>query len=407
MRRERAFRCLMMLMAMPFLFPSAPRAEARLAISPDTTVTSYQLFTVEIGVNDEIDSLMGYDVTVEFDDSYLEVVGVDEGWLPGGSGSGTFFRWMNPGCGCDSVFVNGSILGDVVDGPGTLFTITFRALRHGVTAVGVRRSDLRSGVNEKLPHGVDDAVVTIEPPGSLMILPAETDAYVFTQFQLEIAVNDEIDSLMGYDITVDFDASHLQVLNVEEGSLPGGSGFGTFFRWMNPGCGCDSVFVNGSILGHVVDGPGTLFTITFRAISVGTTAVTIRRSDLRNGVNERLLHTRRNAVAVIDYPPTGSDLPVAQGGELSNYPNPFNPSTMLTLRLPGCGADFDSEVRLDIYSVSGERVRALHAGPLSGGAGEFVWDGKNDRGVAVPSGVYIGAATTEYGLFKTKMIVVR
>jgi hypothetical protein len=408
MRKKLTILCIAAIL-IPWLSPSTASAQRCLSILPDTSVvTTGAQFSLDVVVNDDVDSLMGWDVAVGFDPSYLEIVGVAEGSLPEGSGLDTFFRWLNPGCGCDSVLVNGSLLGDTVDGPGTLFTITFRALRVGTTAVGIVKSDLRNGVNEKLTHDVAGAAVTIEPPGSLFILPVSTDTHVFEQFQVEIAVNDEIDSLMGYDITIDFDDSHLQVLNVEEGSLPEESGFNTFFQWMNPGCGCDSAFVNGSILGDVVDGPGTLFTITFRAISVGTTTITIRRSDLRNGVNEKLAHSRRDAVVAIEYPPTGADSPAFGAGRLVNYPNPFNPSTTIALWLGADGASSAGrDVTLEIYSVAGLRVRTLFAGALPPGKNEMLWDGKDDRGAVVAAGVYIGVARTEIGVFKNKMVVVR
>lgn len=407
MRRKQTIPCLMMILA-PFLFPSGLQAEGLVSILPDATVAVlHQQFQVEIAVNDEIDSLMGYNVTVEFDDTYLEIVDVQEGALPANSGFSTFFRWMNPACDCDSVSVNGSILGNTVDGPGTLFTITFRAVRLGTTTVGIRESDLRNGVNEQLTHGVEDAVVLIEPPGSLVVQPAATETCVYTEFQLEIAVNDEINSLMGYNITVDFDYAHLRVLKVEQGALAENSGFNTFFRWMNPAYACDSVFVNGSILGNTVDGPGTLFTITFRAINVGTTTVGIRRSDLRNGFNESLAHSRRDAVVIIDYP-TDADTPALRSEMLVNYPNPFNPSTTLALRLSDDGVlTMERDVTLEIYAVSGHKVRTLFAGALPAGNIEVPWDGKDDGGTAVAAGVYFAVARTATCTLKRKIVLVR
>jgi len=394
-----------MMATVALLCPSGPRAEGRLAIVPDTTITIDHQFQVRIVVNDEIESLMGYDVTVSFDDSSLEIVAVEEGALPANSGFGTFFRWMNPGCGCDSAFVIGSILGETVDGPGALFTITFRAIRTGTTTIGVRRSDLRNGTNESLSHVVEDAIVFIEPPPSLLVLPAETNTAVFHEFQIEIAANEAIDGLMGYDVTVDFDDSYLEVLAVEEGALPANSGFGTFFRWMNPGCGCDSVYVNGAILGNTVDGPGALFTITFRAIRAGTTTIGIRRSDLRNGANERLLHFRHDAQVLIEYPATGADFPTPPSGALVNYPNPFNPSTMIALSMPRAAPG--ANVELAVYSASGRRVRSLFSGFLEGNRGVFVWDGKDDAGRTVAAGFYVVAARSGEMVLQRKMILIR
>lgn len=67
-----------------------------------------------------------------------------------------------------------------------------------------------------------------------------------------------------------------------------------------------------------------------------------------------------------------------------NYPNPFNPTTTIELALPQ-----DSEVQLVIYDISGRRVRTLVQAVLPGGFHEIVWDGRNDAGQPVSSGVYL------------------
>jgi hypothetical protein len=240
--------------------------------------------------------------------------------------------------------------------------------------------------------------------GRLAIVP-DTTITIDHQFQVRIVVNDEIESLMGYDVTVSFDDSSLEIVAVEEGALPANSGFGTFFRWMNPGCGCDSVFVNGAILGNTVDGPGALFTITFRAIRAGTTTIGIRRSDLRNGTNERLLHFRHDAQVLIEYPATGADFPTPPSGALVNYPNPFNPSTMIALSMPRAAPG--ANVELAVYSASGRRVRSLFSGFLEGNRGVFVWDGKDDAGRTVAAGFYVVAARSGEMVLQRKMILIR
>ena len=156
--------CIAMIL-IPFLQPSAAPAQRCISVLPDTKVVTIGMqFTLDVTVNDSVDSLMGYDVAVGFDRSYLEVVRVDEGSLPATSGYATFFRWLNEACSCDSILVNGSILGNTVDGPGTLFTITFKALKLGKANVAILRSDLRNDVNQQLAHCSEDALVIIEPP---------------------------------------------------------------------------------------------------------------------------------------------------------------------------------------------------------------------------------------------------
>jgi hypothetical protein len=70
--------------------------------------------------------------------------------------------------------------------------------------------------------------------------------------------------------------------------------------------------------------------------------------------------------------------------ELSqNYPNPFNPTTQIDFMLP------KSEiVKLFIYDVAGSKIRKLANGPRNMGHNTVTWDGRNDQGFEVPSGVY-------------------
>nr|NIW48209.1 T9SS type A sorting domain-containing protein [Gammaproteobacteria bacterium]NIX02580.1 T9SS type A sorting domain-containing protein [Phycisphaerae bacterium] len=66
-----------------------------------------------------------------------------------------------------------------------------------------------------------------------------------------------------------------------------------------------------------------------------------------------------------------------------NYPNPFNSETILPLQLTQPG-----EVQITIYNILGEEVIKLHHGPLTAGSHELRWQGKDARGVTVPSGLY-------------------
>jgi hypothetical protein len=66
-----------------------------------------------------------------------------------------------------------------------------------------------------------------------------------------------------------------------------------------------------------------------------------------------------------------------------NYPNPFNPQTKLEFTLSkGC------HVRLDIYNILGERIRALVDEHQTAGYKTVSWDGKDYNGNEVPTGVY-------------------
>lgn len=67
-----------------------------------------------------------------------------------------------------------------------------------------------------------------------------------------------------------------------------------------------------------------------------------------------------------------------------NYPNPFNPSTTIKFALPK-----DAMVILKVYDVLGREVRTLVNERVSAGFQQVVWDGRNEFGAQVASGMYI------------------
>ena len=66
-----------------------------------------------------------------------------------------------------------------------------------------------------------------------------------------------------------------------------------------------------------------------------------------------------------------------------NYPNPFNPETTIRFDLPQAGP-----VSLNIYNVTGQLVRELTDGQRQAGTYEIRWNGRNEQGHLVPSGIY-------------------
>jgi trimeric autotransporter adhesin len=67
----------------------------------------------------------------------------------------------------------------------------------------------------------------------------------------------------------------------------------------------------------------------------------------------------------------------------ANYPNPFNPTTTIRYHLPE-----SASVSLTIYDMTGRRVRQLVSGTLDAGIHTASWDGSNESGALVASGVY-------------------
>lgn len=66
-----------------------------------------------------------------------------------------------------------------------------------------------------------------------------------------------------------------------------------------------------------------------------------------------------------------------------NFPNPFNPETVIKFNLPQASA-----VTLKVYNILGQMVNTLVDEPLDAGSHSVMWDGKNAQGRDVASGVY-------------------
>lgn len=76
-------------------------------------------------------------------------------------------------------------------------------------------------------------------------------------------------------------------------------------------------------------------------------------------------------------PPSGAEL------ALRAWPNPFNPVTTISYRLPAAG-----RLTLEIFNLRGERVRVLLDEDVTAGDGAAIWDGTSAGGEPMPSGVY-------------------
>jgi photosystem II stability/assembly factor-like uncharacterized protein len=109
------------------------------------------------------------------------------------------------------------------------------------------------------------------------------------------------------------------------------------------------------------------------------------------------LEIQPDAVAAPDTPPAARAATLAQ-----NAPNPFNPMTTIRFSLPARG-----DVRLQVFDVRGRLVRTLVDGARLAGAHEVTWDGRDDRGAGVASGVYLYQLQTDAEMLQRRMLLVK
>ena len=85
-----------------------------------------------------------------------------------------------------------------------------------------------------------------------------------------------------------------------------------------------------------------------------------------------------------------------------NYPNPFNPETEIAFSLGAAG-----HVRLEVFNLLGQRVAMLVDGERSQGINVVHWDGRDDRGTSVPTGIYFYRLTQQGQSQVRKMVLLK
>ncbi|MDM7925110.1 MAG: FISUMP domain-containing protein [bacterium] len=96
----------------------------------------------------------------------------------------------------------------------------------------------------------------------------------------------------------------------------------------------------------------------------------------------------------------GSGAPGAFGLS-QNFPNPFNPSTVIAYQLSR-----PADIRIDVHDLLGRRVKTLLSGFRSETEGQVVWNATDASGRCVPAGVYIYSLTAEGKSVSRKMLLI-
>ena len=89
-------------------------------------------------------------------------------------------------------------------------------------------------------------------------------------------------------------------------------------------------------------------------------------------------------------------------GLTKNYPNPFNPNTMIKYDLVK-----DLHVRITIYDLLGNTIKNLFEGNQLSGSNSIQWDGTNNNGYGVSSGTYVYQIKADNIIYTGKMVLIK
>jgi hypothetical protein len=216
-------------------------------------------------------------------------------------------------------------------------------------------------------------------------------------------------------------------ITVEPSSQPGEweyPGYWQVIRWLNIGptsavtiAAFDARWSNGVITlsWTIVDADGLQGFNVYRATGVDGPLARINDTLIPTGQmgewqdrRVRPATTYRYRLGAVDtdgefLSPTVSVVTPAANTELyQNVPNPFNPTTTISFYLPA-----NERVTLVLYDVGGRMVRRLVDGVVGFGQTDVTWDGANDRGEKVGSGVYFYRLTAGRNVITKKLTLLK
>ena len=198
------------------------------------------------------------------------------------------------------------------------------------------------------------------------------------EIKLRVSLN-EAQQLKGYGFVLHFDPTKYEFVSAQEvdgNLLNTGTGQSTLFLASDKTPGQIAV---GSMKvdGEGANGTGELVEFTFRTqdppLSTDFQILDGVLVDLTGSIDAI------NNIEIGNLKPVPTDYSLEQ-----NLPNPFNPSTTIKYQLPNSG-----EASLVIYNLLGQQVRTLLKETMDAGFHSVVWDGKDELGKQVASGVYI------------------
>ena len=137
-----------------------------------------------------------------------------------------------------------------------------------------------------------------------------------------------------------------------------------------------------------VKGEGRLLSVRFRAIANGQVRIVFRNFRAGNTAGKTIPSTLPEITIIVGNTPASPVLLPHETALLPNYPNPSNPETWIPYALAAA-----AHVTLHIYAANGVLVRTLDLGHQPAGIYQYrsraaYWDGKNELGESVASGVY-------------------
>ncbi len=330
------------------------------AVSTDTTsVRVGDAFTVHVNA-EKVTDLAGWQFDLTFDPTILEAVEVKEGgFLKKGSGTTFFQKGTIDNAAGEITDVSSALISKSGGtGTGTLLSVVFSAKTEGNSQVALHNFQLGSIAGEVIPAEMRDLTITVESQ-PLWDVNADGQVSILDLILVAQHMGAAASANPKVDVNRDGVVSILDLILVAQHMGESTSSASPSILAMDSIDGLDAAMIQAWIARAHVEDDGS---VAFR---------------------EGIAYLQSLLASLI---PEETAL-------LPNYPNPFNPETWIPYQLSE-----PAEVTVRIYSVKGILVRTLALGQTPAGIYQnrsraAYWDGRNDVGESVASGLYFYTLT--------------
>ena len=323
-------------------------------------------FTLDVRAENIVD-LAGWQFDISFDRAALEAIDVSEGDFLMADGGTTFFQSgrIDNAVGKITGLKSARLSGGGVSGAGTVLQVQFTAKSHGETRLALGNFKFGSSTGENIPAGPHEVFLTVQ------------------------------ERLLTGDVNRDGDVDILDLILVAQ----------QLGKRLPPNSPED---ING-------DGIINIFDLTLVAQGIGgaaAPAIATGRADsatIEAWITLAQLEDDgsivfRQGIANLENLLSSLIIP-KETALLANYPNPFNPETWIPYQLA-----IPAEITLTIYDMNGGVVRRLEVGYQAAGMYQSrihaaYWDGRNQDGEPVASGLYFYTLRADEFTATRKMLI--
>ncbi len=325
-------------------------------------------FTLDIRA-ETVTDLAGWQFDVAFDPAALEAINVTEGGFLKTDGGTTFFQGgsIDNAAGKIAGLSAARLSSQGVNGTGTLLQVRFKAKSGGETELALQKFEFGTGTGENIPAGPHQIRILVE--GGLAVGDVNRDGRVSILDLILVAqqLGKRVSADSPVDINRDGVVSILDLILVSQGIAESPAA---------PAVGAESV----------------------DAATIEAWIAQARLADEGSLAFKRGIENLQNLLA---------SLIPEETALLANYPNPFNPETWIPYQLAE-----SAEVTLTIYDMNGGVVRRLAVGHQAAGMYQSrnraaYWDGRNQLGEPVASGLYFYTLTADEFTATRRMLILK